>query len=105
MTANLRGAYAQVALALADWANEVKANGLSTWEESDFRVAAEKFVDHLDHAVLLRDLLKLNTQTDYKSDMLENLSWDIDLKYKAQAIDIGLFEIGTEFTGLDFDPE
>jgi hypothetical protein len=90
--------------ALAEYASKVKMNGLADWDSSDFRVAAEKFVEYLDGAQLNADYLKLYDPNDYRRDAIDMLRWDVPTAHSEKAIDIALFEVGPELTGMEFDP-
>ena len=94
----------RVASALAEWASGTKVNGLSDWSPHDFTVDAEKFIDTIYastkwHTSPSREA----TEDSYRSDILEYLRWGIDEKHTPKAIDVCLFEVGPDYTGLDFD--
>lgn len=92
----------RVMTALAEWANETRVNGLSTWDASDFGLDAEKFVMTLTWSVVLFEGTDPSPET-YQKDLEDNLAWSIDERYHASAIRACLFEIGPDYTGLEFE--
>lgn len=95
-------AVGRVMTALAEWANEEKVNGLSSWDANDFGKDAEKFVAALTWSALMFDGMEPTAET-YQQDLEMFLKWSIDERYHASAIKACLFEIGPEYTGLEFE--
>lgn len=100
---NLKSYERRVAVALAEHATAKKINGLSSWDPSDFTVASEKFVEYLDGAQMNADFLKLHDAKAYRADALLMLRWDIDEAATPDALDVALFEVGPDLTGIDFE--
>lgn len=96
----------QVSTALSDWANYNKINGLSSWSAHDFAGDAEKFVFTLERSVEWHEQTKKTpTEHSYRHDVAEYLKWSINEKDHRAAIDVCLFEVGPNLTGLEFDCE
>lgn len=90
----------RVSTALSDWANETTLNGLSDWTAHDFASEADRFLDTLAAAVKFNaEMEREGTEDSYRSDVREYIEWELP----EEAIDVGLFEVGPEYTGLEFD--
>lgn len=96
----------RVATALGEWASQNKINGLSEWTAHDFAVDAEKFVFTLEQSVAWHsdpEIKREHTEGSYRRDLVEYLQWGINEKHRLSAINACLFEVGPDYTGLDFD--
>ncbi len=94
----------RVAQALADYANAEKVNGLSAWDANDMTEAAEKFVVFLEESSrYYAGLTAPVTEGNYLYDAQTFLKWSIPERYHLGAAKAALFEIGPEFTGLDWE--
>lgn len=94
----------RVAQALADYANAHKINGLTAWDASDMTGPAEKFVVFLEESSrYFAGLTFTADEGNYLYDVQVYLKWDIPERHHLGAAKAALFEIGPEFTGLDWE--
>lgn len=96
----------RVATALGEWASDTEVNGLSDWTAHDFTIDAEKFITTIEASVKYHDSRDEEpTEPSYQNDIMTYLEWRIDDRYKYEAVSVCLFEVGPEYTGLEWDSD
>jgi hypothetical protein len=96
----------RAATALADWASDIKLNKLSDWSAHDFTKDAEAFVKALQRSVEWHSRLgRVPTEDSYRTNVVACLEWSLSGPQHEAAINVALFELGPDLTGLEFDDE
>lgn len=86
---------------LAETANSQRIGGHTSWDDSDFYVAAKKFVDHLYTVILLGEDIGVTSRRGVYDDMMELLEWDVPDEHKDAMVEAGLDELYSEFAQED----
>jgi hypothetical protein len=87
----------RIQIVLAEKANELKANGFSTWQPEDFYTAAKKFVEHLYTITLIGEDIGVTSRATAYADLMEHLSWDVPEHLKDPMVEGCLDELYAEF--------
>jgi hypothetical protein len=88
----------RIQVVLAETANDLKVGGHTTWDQTDFYTASQKFVQHLYAVVLMAEDIGITTERQTYDDMMDNLEWDVPDSVKSEMIEACLDELYAEFT-------